>query len=215
MEKRNHVVIPALIATTLEELQRMLEKVDAFADRIQLDIMDGRFVPSTSLPFSLPQLRRPERFEAHLMVADPDPWIKANAAQVGTVIPHLEISGDIQTTLWLIRSLGKRVALAINPETPCDRLLPFLDQLDQVLIMTVNPGFYGSPFLPETLEKVRELRHLRPRLDIEVDGGINPQTIRSAYEAGANLLVSGSYLLLAEDISLNMKTLRELVAADI
>lgn len=203
-------IIPAVIAGDVPELIRMLKKIGDHAPIIQLDVMDGEFVPSKSLDFPLPDSLEPDRFEAHLMITDPDSWMERNSHAVSMIIPHLESLHDPKKTIRHIKKLGKKAGIAMNPETPVDRIVPIIDLIDQVLIMTVNPGFYGSPFLPETLGKITWLREKYINLPIEVDGGIKPGTIERVEQAGANLFVSGSYLLLAEDIGERIDTLKKL-----
>ncbi len=117
-----------------------------------------------------------------------------------TIIAHFESPTTSPSTIKLIKSIGKKAALALNPETIIEQIADYLDDLDQVLIMTVNPGFYGSPFLPEIMAKITKLRQIRPELDIEVDGGIKPETIATVDQAGANLFVSGSYLVKSDNM---------------
>ncbi|MBU0980411.1 MAG: ribulose-phosphate 3-epimerase [Nanoarchaeota archaeon] len=186
-------IIPAIIATNQEELDERIEKVSGHAEKVQLDIMDGKFVQNTSLYFDF-KLPQGPVYEAHLMVEQPEEWIEQNWEKADVFIFHYESCKDARAAISLIKSKGKKAGLAINPETPVEEIEQYLSELDQVLVMTVNPGFYGSPFLPETLDKVRQLRKLNPEMDIEVDGGIALETAKDAYEAGANLLVCGSYI---------------------
>jgi ribulose-phosphate 3-epimerase len=111
----------------------------------------------------------------------------------------------------LIKNLGKKSALALNPETEIEQISDYLDSLDQVLVMTVHPGFYGSPFLPEVMGKIEKLRQMKPELDIEVDGGIRPETIELVDEAGANLFVSGSYLIKSDNILDRINILHKMI----
>ena len=188
-------MVPAVIAESQEELSERIKFVRASADVIQLDIMDGIFVPNRSIDFDfkLPRIRC--RFEAHLMIRNPDKWVKDNWEKADTILIPIESCKNPRQLISFLKAHRKKVGFVLNPETPLKRLKDYLDDIDQVLIMTVNPGFYGAKFLPETLVKVRELRKLKPRMDIEVDGGINPETIKMAFEAGANLFVSGSYIM--------------------
>jgi ribulose-phosphate 3-epimerase len=110
-----------------------------------------------------------------------------------------------------VKSKNKRVGFVLNPETPVQKIEKYLAEIDQVLIMTVNPGFYGSPFLPEMLDKISELRKMKPDLDIEVDGGITPKTIRNVYEAGANMFVSGSYIVKSENVKESINNLKRMI----
>ncbi len=210
-EKMKKIVVPAVIAKNQEELETILEKIKSHASLVQLDIMDGKFVPNHSLDFDFHLPREKYTYEAHLMVENPDKWITSYAKKVDTIIAHFESSATSLNTVKLIRNMGKKTALALNPETDIEQIAGYLDDLDQVLIMTVHPGFYGSPFLPEIIEKIRDLRHLKPELDIEVDGGIKPETIKMVNEAGANLFVSGSYLIKSNSMQDRMKGLYRMI----
>jgi ribulose-phosphate 3-epimerase len=196
-------VIPSIIAKSQKELVDKIERVWEFADNIHLDIMDGVFVSDVSLnfDFKLPQRGSLDKnlfFEAHLMLQNPWKWIKQNWEKVDTILAPIESSKNHLEIINFLK--GKReFGFALNPETPLEEVVEYLDQIDRILIMTVNPGFYGSTFLPEVLEKVRDLRKLKPSLNIEVDGGINQKTIKLARNAGANLLVSGSYIMYSKD----------------
>jgi ribulose-phosphate 3-epimerase len=183
-------------------LEGILTKISGNADLIQLDIMDGNFVPNRSLDFDFRSTlgKFAYEYEAHLMVNDPGQWIEAFGTNMDTIIAHFESPKTTPNTLRSIKDLGKRAALALNPETEIEQIADYLDDLDQILIMTVNPGFYGSPFLPEVMTKITKLRQAMPDLDIEVDGGIKPDTIAMVDEAGANLFVSGSYLVKSDNM---------------
>ena len=188
-------VIPAIIAKSQNELDERINLVKDCTDFIHLDIMDGVFVPNGSFnfDFSLPEING--RFEAHLMVENPDEWVKRNWEEVDVILLPIESCKNPEEMIDFLKKNEKKVGFALNPETPPDKVKDYLDRIDEVLILAVRPGFYGSKFIPETLEKVRQLRKLKPELDIEVDGGINPETIREVFEAGANFLVSGSYIM--------------------
>jgi ribulose-phosphate 3-epimerase len=205
------IIVPAVIAKDQDELDGILEKISIHADLVQLDVMDGKFVPNHSLDFDFLLSGGKHMYEAHLMVDDPDKWIENFGTRVDTIIAHYESPGTSLDTIRSIKKLGKTAALAVNPETQIERIAEYLDHLDQVLVMTVNPGFYGSPFLPEVMEKITALRRLRPRLDIEVDGGITPQTIEMVDTAGANLFVSGSYLVKADNMKDKISTLYSMI----
>lgn len=194
------IIVPAVIAKSQDELERILDKIGDHAGLIQLDIMDGKFVPNHSLHFDFQLPREKYVFEAHLMVDSPDNWIESIGKKVDTVIVHFESASFSRKTIRSIKAIGKKAALALNPETEIENVTDYLDDLDQVLIMTVNPGFYGSPFLPDVMGKISTLRTMKPGLDIEVDGGIAPETIELVNEAGANLFVSGSYLVKSDNM---------------
>ena len=162
--------------------------------------MDGEFVPNNSIDFDFKLPETKCKFEAHLMIENPEKWIEKNFMKVDTILAHYESVKDPKKIIDLVKSKNKRIGFVLNPETPIKEIVEHLDKIDQVLIMTVNPGFYGSPFLPEMIEKISELRKLKSNLDIEVDGGITPDTIDRVDKAGANMFVSGSFIVKSDDI---------------
>lgn len=198
--KRDKIIIPAIIAKTQNELEEKILKVKDFVELIQLDLMDGRFVPNNSIDFNFKLPETNCHFEAHLMIEYPEKWIEKNHMKVDTILAHYESSDDPALIINLAKSKNKRVGFVLNPKTSIQKIEKYLDELDQVLIMTVNPGSYGSLFLPEMLDKISELRKMKPDLDIEVDGGITPDTIQDVYKAGANMFVSGSYIIKSPNI---------------
>jgi ribulose-phosphate 3-epimerase len=202
-------IIPAIIASKQEELDTMLVRLEGSVEWVMLDLMDGEFVASKSLMFPL-KLRKGLRYEAHLMVRRPLDILPLIKGVVEAVIIHVE-SDDFPRALNMARYLGFEVAAAINPGTPLERLQPHLEELDRVLVMTVEPGSYGAPFVPAALETVKNLRMLVPKLPIEVDGAMNPKNAIKAHEAGATLFASGSYLMKAPDLGVALKKLREAV----
>lgn len=206
-----NAVIPAIIAKSQEELDIRINKVKNYLSVLQLDIMDGKFVPTHSLDFDFKLPETNCRYEAHLMVDEPEEWIKKNWKIVDVILVHIESCTGPERAIELVKSIGERIGFVLNPKTSVEKIKPYLDRIDQVLVMTVDPGFYGSKFLPETLEKVKELRKLKPDLDIEVDGGISADTIKGVYEAGANLFVCGSYLQKSQDVKKAIETLKSLM----
>ena len=201
-------IVPAVIAKTQEELDEILFKIKDSAQLLQLDVMDGKFVSNHSLDFDFKLQKGEYKFEAHLMIEAPEKWADKNWEKVDTIIAHFEAVKSPEEIIKSIKNRGKKIAFALNPETGVDKIRDYLDDIDQALIMTVNPGFYGSKFLPETLDKISKLRKLRPELDIEVDGGIKPDTIAQVYKAGANMFVSGSYLICSENIKERIEILK-------
>jgi len=193
------VVVPAIIASTQDELDEMLDRLKGKVGRVMLDIMDGRFVKNRSLDFDF---RLPPWFvyEAHLMVEAPLERIEDLASKVGSVILHVETLHDIEVALGIVRGHGLKVSLALNPESGVEVLKPYLDVVDGVLVMTVEPGRYGGRFLPETLSKCRVLREMHGSIPIEVDGGMTPHNSRAAREAGASVIASGSFIMKSGDI---------------
>jgi ribulose-phosphate 3-epimerase len=205
------IVVPAVIAKSQEELDSIFDKISGHANLVQLDVMDGKFVPNHSLDFDFRLPHQKYAYEAHLMVDNPDTWIQSFGKKVDTIIAHFESAATSRRTIDLIKNLGKKSALALNPETEIEQISDYLDSLDQVLVMTVHPGFYGSPFLPEVMGKIEKLRQMKPELDIEVDGGIRPETIELVDEAGANLFVSGSYLIKSDNILDRINILHKMI----
>ncbi len=177
--------------------------------------MDGHFVPNISFgPDVVAALRKATKLplDVHLMIERPDLYAERFIdAGADHVIVHVEAKHDVAKTLATIRGRGKKAGLSLNPPTPVEKVLPLLDQIDELLVMTVNPGFGGQAFIPETLEKIRTVRRLAPRLDISVDGGINAVTGRQCVEAGANILIAGNSLFRHETLDLRgaIKELRE------
>ena len=184
-------IIPAIIAKDQKELDARLGKVIRYSDIFHLDVMDGVFVGNVSLDFmiSLPKAR----YEAHLMLRNPAPWMYDNMSRVERMIFHIE-TRSVSQLIMDAKNSGRKVGLAVNPETETSEVEPFLDDVDRVLVMTVNPGKYGAPFLPAMLRKISRLKALYPRIEIEADGGVNPETIARLKAAGASVFACGSYL---------------------
>jgi len=208
MEKK---IIPAIIAKSQEEFENNINKVKDYVDLIQLDFMDGDFVPNNSIDFDFELPNSNCIFEAHLMIIDPVKWINKHHEKVDTILAHFESCKNPNEVIDLVRRKNKKIGFVLNPETPLSAIEGHLDEIDQVLIMTVTPGFYGSPFLPEMLDKISELRKLRPDIDIEVDGGITDKTIGLVNKAGANMFVSGSYIVKSKNVEQAVKNLRKII----
>jgi ribulose-phosphate 3-epimerase len=193
-------VLPSLLGADFGRLADEIKRAEASgADALHLDIMDGHFVPNLSFGPDVAALARrtaPDFYRnVHLMMTRPDLYLeKFAAAGAQTIQIHVEAECDVAATLERIRALGLRNAIVINPETPVEALEPYLDMVDEVLVMTVHPGYGGQKFIAECLAKVSHLRSARPELDIMVDGGVNGETAKVAIAAGANMLVAGSYL---------------------
>lgn len=200
----NTIVSASILSADICHLGDVLDKLRAWQiDMVHFDVMDGVFVPNIS--FGIPMLAALRRhtdlfLDVHLMITDPLQYVSAFAkAGADRITFHLESSSDPRATLEAIHSTGCQAGIAIKPGTPADALLPYLPLADMVLVMTVEPGFGGQSYLPETTEKVRQLRRDHPALSIQVDGGINDTTAPIARQAGANELVTGSYLFQAPD----------------
>lgn len=185
-------------------------------DMIHFDVMDGHFVPNIS--YGVPVLKSIKKYsrlpmDVHLMISEPYKYLSAFADAGADIITfHAEALSDPGETIDRIHELGLKAGISVKPNTSVDWIYKYLNKLDMVLIMTVEPGFGGQGFIFDTLEKIKELRETADSmgidLDIEVDGGINAETAPLVTEAGANVLVSGSYLFKAEDMQRNVEILR-------
>lgn len=191
-----HVIYPSIMAQTEDELSLLFQKFKGITDHVHLDIADGIAVPNTSLHFPLSFLSTspPFRAHAHLMVQQPEKWVAAYGSMVEFCIPHLEYLHDTHHFISDNQHRGIPSALAIRPETPVTALQPYLLDLDYVLVLTVNPGFYGASFLPTPLEKVKTIKQINRNITVIVDGGMTPETVPFAIRAGADHIVSGSFL---------------------
>jgi ribulose-phosphate 3-epimerase len=191
-------VVPAILTEDSEALARMVRQAETFCDYVQFDIMDGRFVPSHSIGCAdIAALHPKLRWEAHIMVAGPASYV-ADFREAGAsrVVFHYEASPAPEEVIALVKRLGLEVGLALNPETPVSAVLPLLTQVDSILLLTVNPGFYGSAFIPEVLDKVAELRQACPEIEIGVDGGIKDSNIARVAQAGVDAICVGSAVFL-------------------
>ena len=191
-------VLPAIIASDQAGLDEMLGRVKDFAENIMLDLMDGNFAQASSLDFHM-KLPEGPRYQFHVMATDPIQRLRDAPDEVDTVVLHVETLDEIGEAIKAASEKKVKLFIALNPETPVSVLDPYLDRLDGVLIMSVNPGQYGAKFLPEQLEKVRAIRAKSETMIIEVDGGMNDKTMGAAVEAGANQIASGSYIMKSSD----------------
>ncbi len=190
------LIFPSIIAKSQKELNAKLVRLQGAAKTLHLDIVDGRFAPNKSLQFNF-KLSPDFRYDAHLMVKEPEKWIARHQKSKGInlFIPHFEaIYFHSRYILWM-KQLKKPVAFAILPETTVTHLKEHLPYLDYVLVLTVHPGFYGSKYLKSELRKIKLIKKVNPKVKVIVDGGMNPETIVEAKRAGADLFVSGSYLM--------------------
>ncbi len=197
----NYVLSPSILAADFKVLGQEMKKTEENgAAYIHFDVMDGMFVPSIS--FGMPVLASindaTEQFmDAHLMVQEPIRYVEAfQKAGADYVTVHLEACEDVKTTLDKIHACGMKAGLAVNPETDVKELVPYLEDVEMILIMSVHPGFGGQKFIPESLDKIRAVRAMlnekNLETDIQVDGGIYVENVREVLDAGANVIVAGS-----------------------
>lgn len=215
-------IAPSILAADYANFAQELKRIDeTSADYVHIDIMDGQFVPNISFGADVvASLRKHSKlvFDCHLMVVEPERYVDA-FAQAGSDIMtiHVEATKHIHGALQKIKKAGLKAGVVINPGTPVSALEPVLSLVDQVLIMTVNPGFGGQAFIPEMLDKVKQVATWREEggyaFDIEVDGGVDDKTIKACQEAGANVFVAGSYLFKASDLTSQVQTLRDALDA--
>jgi ribulose-phosphate 3-epimerase len=211
-------IVPSILSANQDKLQEEINEIEDYSDLLQVDVMDNKFVPNIT-----PQAELLKKFDTkvpldiHLMVLEPSEgyiksFIDANPnLEINNITVHQEACSNLEKTLDFIRSSNIKPAVAINPKTPVDAIRNVLDKVDMVLVMTVEPGFSGQEFIESALEKVRELRKIKPELDIEVDGGINDRTAKLAVKAGANVLTVSSFIFKSKDKAGAIKKILESV----
>lgn len=199
----NHIKIsPSILSADYDNINQDIAQIELYSDMIHIDMMDGIFVPNVSFDIDfIRNLRTKLPLDIHLMVKEPTyEYIdQFDGLNVEYITIHYEAVSDISDILLYIIKKGIKVGLAIKPNTRVDDIIPYLDQIDMLLVMTVEPGKGGQRLIDTCLDKVKYVRRLKPELDIEVDGGVNKDTINRAYTAGANIFVAGSAIF-KEDI---------------
>lgn len=205
-------ISPSILASDYANLESELNKC-ASAQLIHVDVMDGHFVPNISI--GAPVVSSIKKvcsipFDVHLMISNPIDYIEdfANAG-ADIICFHAESNSDIGQTIAKIKSYGVKPAIALKPATDIDVILPYLEELEMVLVMTVEPGFGGQGFMKSTMPKIKKLREINGEIDIEVDGGINAETIKIAAENGANVFVAGSAIFNSDSPSDTIKILTD------
>ena len=196
-------ISPSILSADFANLGQEARDMDAAGvEMLHIDVMDGHFVPNISYGAPVYKMIRKDFsriFDVHLMISEPLKYVEdfANAG-ADMITFHVECDSDIQATIDKIKACGKQVGLVLKPKTPASALKPYLDQLDMVLVMTVEPGFGGPSFMYDMMPKVKEIREMITAtgkdIDLEVDGGVNAETAKICVENGANVLVAGSYL---------------------
>ena len=196
-----NILSPSILSADFTKLGEEIETIDnAGAEYIHVDVMDGMFVPSIS--YGMPVIKSIRKstgkvFDVHLMISEPIRYIADFAASGADMITvHVEACSDVVATIEKIREYKLKVGITLNPDTPVSAIKPYLNRVDMVLIMSVNPGFGGQKFITSSVDKIKEVKRLRDELnlsyDIEVDGGINIDNLATVLEAGANVIVAGS-----------------------
>ncbi|MFO8052686.1 MAG: ribulose-phosphate 3-epimerase [Candidatus Omnitrophota bacterium] len=195
------MIVPALLSQDKEKMQEMLNICSNFAELVQIDIMDGKFVPSQSITTQeLVQLKINTPNELHLMVNNPFAWIEP-ASQIGSkrIIFHLETEIDHKKLITDIRKSGMEAGVSLNPETKIEKLKPIINQIDLVLFMSVNPGFYGAAFIPEVLEKIKKFKKIWPDKKTAIDGGVKESNFLKIKNIGLDYICIGSAILKSEN----------------
>ena len=214
-------VSPSILSADFSQLGNEIKRLEeGGADMIHVDVMDGHFVPNLTIgPPVIKALKKNSSipFDVHLMISPVHKYIEAFANAGADIITiHPEATEDLQNSINKIKELKKKVGISLNPKTKIDVIKKFLNQIDLILIMSVNPGFGGQKFMPEVLKKIKNLVDIRKKeginFDIEIDGGINFENSKQAIEAGANILVSGTTIFKSNDgnIKKNIDLLRSI-----
>jgi len=193
--------VPAILTDDPKELETLVRLTETFTDFAQLDIMDGRFVPSRSITCEdIAGLKMKLKWEAHLMILQPETYLEDfRKAGAEKIVFHYEATQKPGEVIAQIKNLGISAGLAVNPETPLSAITPLVKNVDSVLFLAVNPGFYGAQFIPEVLDKIEAFRRAQPELEIGIDGGIKEGNIARIAQAGVDVIYIGSAIFRQAD----------------
>lgn len=194
-------IAPSILSADFGNLNKDVKAVEKHSDLIHVDVMDGHFVPNISIgALVVSKIKSKKPLDVHLMIENPEKYVEFFAKAGAAIITvHAEATKDLKGLLKKIRALGVKAGVSVKPKTPISKIQKVLDLVDMVLVMTVEPGFGGQKFMEKMMAKVKALRAKKPKLDIEVDGGINEETAKIAVKAGANILVAGNYIFGAKN----------------
>jgi len=206
-------VIPVILTNDVKDLKDKLEKLDNLTDWVQIDIMDGKFVSNTSIRLKdLKKIQSNFNLEAHLMVLNPEKYLRiSKKVNIKRIIFHFETVKYVLKILKKIEKLGFEKGIALNPETSIEKIEPYLDRVDLILLLGVQPGFGGQKFNPLVIDKIKSIKKIEPGVKIEVDGGINLSNISDIAKAGADYLVVGAGLFSSSDVRQRFIQLQEKV----
>lgn len=214
----SHIIqtVPAILTDDPGALETMVRQTETFTSRAQFDIMDGRFVPSRSVTCEhIAGLAPKLDWEAHLMVLNPETYLKDfQRAGAEKIVFHFEATTSPREVVALARGLGMKVGLAVNPETPVAAITPLAGEVDSVLFLSVNPGFYGARFIPEVLDKIAAFRKAQPGLEIGIDGGIKEGNIARIARSGVDVIYVGSAIFLQPQPGESFRRLQALAGAN-
>jgi len=199
-------ILPSIMAKNQKELNSDFKKLSGVVKHLHLDIVDGKFAPNRVMMFPF-KLKKEFNYSAHLMMKNPEKWIEKNRKNIELLIPQFEELKSVEKYIKKMKSKGKKVAFAVKPETKVKDIKPYLNNVDLVLVLTVHPGFYGAKYLKSNLKKVTQIKKINPKVKIIVDGGMHPNTIGGAANAGADFFVSGSYTTKADKPRISIKKL--------
>lgn len=210
----NTKIAPSILAADFGRLNEDIKTIEDFADMLHIDVMDGNFVDNISLGLVVIKgIKTKLQLDIHLMIENPEKYIEAFAKTNPEIITfHFEAAEDAKKTIDLIKKNKCKAGIAIKPETPWEETKPYMKDIDMILVMTVNPGFGGQEFIQDTIPKIKQLMEFiktnNLEIEIQVDGGINMETAKYVRDAGANILVAGTYIFKADDRKKAIESLR-------